>query len=460
MICRAGGVTNPIAMRKKNYLLTVSAIVLFFSVNAQCLTAPPFPACTGTETLVLPNDNIGVGQTKYFYGSVADLSNVKLRGGTLVVCSDLTLTDFALDSGTLFIQPSATLIVNNGAGIVARGNTAVYNAGIFQCLGNYVMDGSYATPLKPNIFMNTSAASWLKMPNQYFVINNPYSSFINNGQADFHGLITDPGTAQGSVCLGFNSQTRMRFLYNKVKNPYIAPAGAACVSVTQYSQFYDTLTVYPNINFCLAPAHTSDASCIPWGCKPNAWGSGQVTTNCSSCSMVLTFLPVDIKKIEATANKNYNEVRWQTAENSNAKFYVQRSVDAVNFTTVDSVKGENKMQYAFKDYSFKNNSYYRITFRKGDKEINSAIAQVTRTDVFDKVYPNPFKNFLIVPMKSHGTKTISVKITDIYGREIIPANMVTSKEGLNLYFNKIAKGIYLITVINGKEKYSYKAMRE
>lgn len=446
-------------MKEKTHILTAFFIVSNFASYAQCLTAPPFPACTGTEPLVVANDNIGLSQTKYFYGSVTDLSNVKLSGGTLVVCADLTLTDFVFDSGILFIQPTATLIVNNGAGIVARGNTAVYNAGTFQCLGNYVMDGSYATALNPNVFINTSLSSRLKMPNQYFVINNPNSKFINNGQADFHGLITDPAAASGSVCLGFNSQTRMRYLYNRAKHPYIAPSGAACVSVRDYSQFYDTLTIYPDINFCLASTHTSDASCIPWGCKPNAWGSGQVTNNCSSCSMVLTFLPVTIKKLEARANANYNEISWQTGDQQKNIFYVQRSIDRYDFTTIDSVKGDNKTHFVFKDYSFENNSYYRISLNKGEKKINSDMVHVKRPDE-EQVYPNPFKSYLIVPLKSKATKSTSIRITDTYGREIIPSNMTVNKNRVYLKFESLAKGIYLIVITNGKDNDSYKVIKE
>lgn len=446
-------------MKQKTNILTAFFIVLYFTVNGQCLTAPAFPACTGTEPLVVVSDNIGVSQTKYFYGPVADLSNVKLSGGTLVVCGDLTLTDFVFDSGVVFIQPMATLIVNNGAGIVARGNTAVYNSGTFQCLGNYVMDGSYASASKPNVFINTSLSSSLKMANQYFVINNPYSKFINNGQADFHGLITDPAAASGSVCLGFNSQTRMRYLYNRSKLPYAAPAGAACVFVSQYSQFYDTLTIYPDINFCLASTHTSDVSCIPWGCKPNAWGSGQVTNNCNSCSMVLTFLAVIIKKIEATANENFNEVNWQTGDQQKTMFYVQRSINRFDFMTIDSVKGDNKTQFAFRDYSFENNSYYRISYNKNGKRINSDIVQVKRQDL-KQAYPNPFKNDFVVPLKSPATKTTIIKITDIYDREIIPSYMIVNKERIYFKLGNLAKGIYLIVVSNGKNKDSYKVIKE
>ena len=85
----------------------------------------------------------------------------------------------------------------------------------------------------------------------------------------------------------------MTVLYNRVKNTYVAPNGPSCVSVSQYSQFYDTLTNFPSVNVCLGNLHNSDASCIPWGCRPNAWGAAQVTVGCATCSSVLTFLPLN-----------------------------------------------------------------------------------------------------------------------------------------------------------------------
>lgn len=451
---RAQGNTNPIAM--KNVSLIICCFFLFhYFPNAQCLIAPAFPACNGTEPMVVANDNINNGQIKYFYGSAASLSNVKLNGGTLVVCTDLTLNELVFDSGILFIQPSAKLVVSNGAGLVVRGNTSVYNAGTFQCMGNYVMDGTYATASKPNLIINTSAASYLKMPNQYFVINNPYSKLINNGLAEFHGLITDPLAAAGSVCLGFNSQTKMTVLYNKAKHPYIAPTGPACVSVTQYSQLYDTLTVYPDINFCLGSTHVSDASCTPWDCKPNAWGSGQVVNNCTTCSMVLTFLPTGINKLEAKAYAGYNQISWQSG-NSQLLFYIQRSLDGVNFFTIDSIKGDNKTQYQVKDY-FKESSYYRLYYYQSNQKVSSNVVEVNRLKNLDAAYPNPFKNYLELPLKG---KPNNITITDINGRTIHSYKAIINDGNARLYFENIPKGMYLVTVIDQTKNRTYKIIKD
>jgi hypothetical protein len=297
------------------------------------------------------------------------------------------------------------------------------------------------------------------MQNQYFVINNPYSKIVNNGVMDFHGLITDPTTAAGSVCLGYNSQVRMTVLYNKVKHPYIAPAGPACVSVSQYSQFYDTLTVYPNINFCLGSGHTSDASCIPFGCKPNAWG-GQVNKNCSNCNTVLTFLAINIKRIEAIDHSNFNEITWQVSDPEKQIFYIEGSIDGTNFRTIDSVKADGKYQYKFRDYSFEDYSYYKIIYYSNNQKISSDVAEVRRAQKPNDVYPNPFKNVLVIPIHSLQAKKISIKITDVYGRQITSFKISVIEERASLYFENIVSGVYLVTATDGQQNHVYKVMKQ
>jgi hypothetical protein len=442
-------------MRKTKLL----ACLLFSaqSLLAQCFTAPDIPVCTGTESLVTNSDNIAVSQTKYFYGAAASLSNVRLNGGTLVICGDVTLTDFVFDSGVLYIQPGANLVVSNGAGLVVRGNTAIYNKGSFQCLGNYVMDGTYATAAKPNIIVNVEPTSQFKMANQYFVINNPYSFFINNGTADFHGLITDPLAATGSVCLGSGSQTRMTVLYNKARLPYVAPSGPACVSVTQYSQFYDTLTASPNVRVCLSSLHNSDASCMPWGCKPNAWGSNaQVTTGCTACATILTTLSADIINLHATSYADFNEIQWQTTTPVQGYFYVERSVDGSHFKAIDSLKAEGKTAFKLQDQFYESLSYYRVTYNSGTKTSKTIEA---KREVANHPHPNPFKNYLRIPLTSP-ERIVSIKILDMLGREITDYRFTLSNKTVLINFGAIAKGIYTIRIIQEKESRIYKVVKE
>lgn len=264
-------------------LLACICQLIALPVFSQCIQPPPLDDCNGTEPSLTDNEILGTGAKKWYYGASTVYNQVTIRGGTLVVCGDLTFTNFNLDSGTVVIRPGARLHIGGGASVVLRGNTSIYNYGTFEVMSNLVLDNSWASATQPNVLINATTSAVFTMSFQYFVINNPYSFFVNNGRADFHGIITDPAAASGSVCLGNSSQTTMRVLYNRSKNPYVAPAGTACVQVSQFSQFYDTLTTSPNINVCLGPSHTSDAGCTASGCRPNAWGAATIFNSCNGC---------------------------------------------------------------------------------------------------------------------------------------------------------------------------------
>lgn len=444
---------------RKTTILLCAALLCHIVSFAQCISSPTFPVSFGTEPLVAPGDHINISQTKYYYGAAVAMSNVKMNGGTLVVTGDLTLNDLVFDSGTVFIHPGATLVINNAAGLILRGNARIYNAGTFQCLGNFVMDGTWATAAKPNLFLNVFSNSYFKMPNQYFVINNAHSWLVNNGIGDFHGIITDPPSAKGSVCLGFNSQTRMRVIYNRAKHPYMAPNGPACVYVDLYSQLYDTLTNYPTINMCLGASHNSDASCIPWGCRPNAWGDAQVTTGCASCASVLTFLSVQFKNVEAVAITAANELRWEIERTPPGKFYIERSPDGNQFTRIDSVVATGATSYRYKDLEKPSSAYYRIVYGNAAQQLASKVVKITAEEKLQHPYPNPFKNALVLPIKTM-QRDMQLRLTDAAGRRINQYKIIYGTDEVKIAFGELPAGLYLLTVNNNGRYTTFKIVRE
>jgi hypothetical protein len=275
----------------RTHTIAVLVSIQIFTITtvcSQCIIAPPVPdACLGTEPVPSDNGTINDGVTKWYYGAPAVFNQLTVKGGTLIVCGDLTINNFFMDSGAIYIRPGAHLRIGGGAGIVLRGKSAIYNYGTLDVTSNMSLDNTWASPTRPNIVMNATRDAVYNNSNQYFTINNPNSFFVNRGKAEFWGLVTDYNAGKGSVCLGNFSQTRMTVLYNNSKHTYIAPEGGACVHVNQFSQFRDTLTKSANVNVCLGASHTSDASCIASGCKPNAWGTTNVYQFCTSCGTIV-----------------------------------------------------------------------------------------------------------------------------------------------------------------------------
>lgn len=278
-------------MRALAMLIGVAFLQLLYQpAFSQCKTAPPLEPCLGTEATVSDNEIILLGTKKWHYGAATTLNQLTLRGGTLIVCTELTINVLNMDSGAIVIRPGAKLTAGGGgSGMIWRGNCAVYNHGRFEITSNISFEGPYATASKPNILMNVTTSSSCRAFN-YLVINNPFSYFVNNGLAEFHGIITDNNAVAGSVCLGRTSQLKQTVLINKIKDAYSAPDNYACVSVYQFSQLTDTLTNDPALLICLSNAHSAATGGAN---KPNAWGTPatHIFSACNTCADV-ALLPV------------------------------------------------------------------------------------------------------------------------------------------------------------------------
>jgi hypothetical protein len=434
---------------------------LFFSNPgySQCRAAPAPPACTGSEALVVDGETISSGVTKWYYGPGVMLNTLTLDGGTLVVCSTLTIDKFYMNAGTIFIRPGGKLVITAGigSGIQFKGNCAIYNYGTCEIQRNLTLENN-ATPATPNLVVNATSSSVFKMSNQYMVVSNNSSWFVNNGYAEFWGIITDVQSSAGSVCLGGGSTTKMAILINKVANTYTAPSGNACVNVFQYSEFYGKLTSDPTVFVCLGPGHTSNSSCIPFGCAPNNWGQAQVFTNCAACGAIAV-LQVEFVNFSATYDdRGFDVLRWETGSPVNdGSFAVLRSADGVKFQLLDSVsppKAGNSVFNYIDKHPLQGNNYYMIRFtRKGaETVINSKVMKT----FFEKVigfnlYPTPFdRKFYINCPK--GTYPLKILLTDMSGHNIRTKYVI---RGVNqpvevTVLDPIETGVYLVHVQTDK----------
>lgn len=440
------------------FLATLNSLQPVFS---QCITPPPLDSCNGTEPLLGDNEILGAGTKKWYYGATTTYNELTMRGGTLVVCGDITIDKFFMDSGTIIIRPGARFVIGGGIGYGAifKGNAAVYNYGTFQCIRNLTLDYPFYGVTQPNIIMNVTASSVFKMSNQYFGINNPNSFFVNNGKADFHGITTDPGAGTSSICLGRGSETKMTVLYNRARLPYIAPNGAACVQVTEYSQFYDTLTRSQSINICLGPNHRSDASCMPWGCRPSAWGTTSLFANCNLCPEI-SILPVSILAFSVTARNQQNELYWKTDMTpGNHIFRIERSGDGKLFNIIDSFALDSltrDIEFRKTDpYIKKGILYYRIkcvNLQSGLINSSKIIKVQNAYAESVSIYPNPFRKtfrVLFAPEKS----PVRLQVLDVSGH--IRVDEVLERKGGSFFDVKMPettnRGTYILKLIYEKD---------
>ena len=443
-------------MRKAIFIFLLLFICRPPTIFSQCLTAPPPPDCYGTELLVVDNEILNEGTTKWYYGSTVILNSLTLNGGTLVISGNLTVDKFYMDSGAIYVRPGARFVIGGGigAGLVLKGNSSIYNYGTFEIQRNLSLENGYATAGKPNRVINATASSIFRMPNQYFVINNIYSWFVNNGVAEFWGIITDQQALPASVCLGKESNTHMAVLINKIAATYRVPDGTACVSVSQLSQFNNKLTNDQGLFACLGSSHNSYSGC--GGCPANNWGAAQVFTSCAGCS-ALTVLSTQFSSFTVVQSGNgENKLSWQTSPvESNGLFKIERSGNGKNYQALDSfiVKETGASLFNSVDKNpMGENNYYMIKYINPATgvTINSKPVKVFSENINGfTVYPVPFDNKFFIGYVADIEKII---LTDMAGRNI--AIRHSTRRDTQLIevevLEKIESGIYIIHIRTGK----------
>lgn len=440
--------------------LSTLALCLFLSFHSfsQCYSPPSPPACTGTETLIMDGDVLTGGTTKWYYGAVATINSLTVDGGTLVVCGDLTVDKFYMNTGAVFIRPEGRLVIGSGigAGLQFKGDCAIYNYGTCEIQRNLTLENN-ATVTTPNRVVNALSTSVFKMSNQYFVINNAHSWFVNNGSAEFWGIITDPQSSAGSVCLGMSSTTSMAVLINKVANTYSAPSGNACVRVSQYSEFYGRLTSSPTLFACLGNGHTSNSGCIPFGCAPNNWGLAQVFTNCAGCA-ALAVLQVNFSSFSAIPDNNQVELKWKmNAATNKGKFTILRSVNGGDYIAIDSIIVKDNETISFKlidKNPLPGNNYYMIQYtnpQTGKKENSKMINVFIENLIGFNLYPVPFDDRLFINCQP-GVYPEKILLTDVIGKNIRTSHTIgeTSRTAEVTVLDKLQPGLYIIHIQTNK----------
>lgn len=170
-------------------------------------------------------------------------------------------------------------------------------------------------------------------------------------------------------------------------------------------------------------------------------------------------LPVEFLSITGKAFDTHNLLSWKTAsEQNNRGFYIERSVNGVNFNEVGFVQGNgtsNVMNaYTFKDADVAKSDrlYYRLRQVDFDSKITySPVVIVSRqmNDFVIKVSPNPVSDVLFI--SNLGDKQIRIKIYAASGKMVFQKTVsaVDGAVSVNMHDAKLANGIYFVSIADG-----------
>lgn len=180
-------------------------------------------------------------------------------------------------------------------------------------------------------------------------------------------------------------------------------------------------------------------------------------------------LPVAYNRFTATPQNSNVSLDWATASESNtSRFDIQRSADAIRFSTIGSVvsKGiSTGSSYSYTDANVlgvlkEKKIYYRIaSVDKDGKTTNSKVLSV------ENIYhalnallaPNPANNITTLSL-TNVTGKASIVLTDLNGKQIWQITTTSNKISIDL--SHFAAGNYLVIIKDDKETRTLKLVKE
>lgn len=176
----------------------------------------------------------------------------------------------------------------------------------------------------------------------------------------------------------------------------------------------------------------------------------------------LTVLPVNITAFSATTRGSFVDLIWQTTnEVNNDYFNVEKSFNAVDFSSIGKVSANTSNSYTFTDAakSIAPTIFYRLAqVDKDGKTTHSNILSVSNNNalvgISASAYPNPALGKAInVKITSAGNKTVALQLTDVTGK-IVATKTVNIATGFNIVTieNNLQHGVYNLQVIDNATK--------
>lgn len=173
-------------------------------------------------------------------------------------------------------------------------------------------------------------------------------------------------------------------------------------------------------------------------------------------------LPIELLSFTAKMNDKEVELTWQTTtETNNYYFVVQRSLDGVNWISIDSVNGAGTTN-SVSNYSYTDDvplfgvSYYRLKQVDFDQKYSYSNIAVVDFDGFEIIdlFPNPSEGNLNLSIKSSLVETVYLTVYNAIGQIITTQQKQIIKGVNNIHIQfEGSTGKYLITVKSTDGKY-------
>ena len=188
-------------------------------------------------------------------------------------------------------------------------------------------------------------------------------------------------------------------------------------------------------------------------------------------------LPVSIFNFGGNIKDDQAYLNWSTAAEINNKgFYVERSKNGKDFTSVGFVKGagnSNKVvSYTYTDASLKDinvsKTYYRLNQVDVDgkstysKVISLSLGNAANAGQW-KLYPNPVKDVATVELNLEAFSKVKAQLVSRDGKTLLNIDKGALNKGTQQFYintQSLAKGSYILRVTIGDKTYSRLLIKE
>jgi hypothetical protein len=182
---------------------------------------------------------------------------------------------------------------------------------------------------------------------------------------------------------------------------------------------------------------------------PISFSTGVVYTDPVCVAAISGTLPIELLSFTASVQNSDVELNWiTTSENNNDYFNIERSVDALNFTSIGAINGAGNsaemISYSSVDHRpFNGVSYYRLVQTDYDgKTSYSNIVAVEFNEYSLAIYPNPFSDETTF-QTTEDLKGASLTVYNSYGHLVKQIKNI-SGQTFTLARENLSGGLYII----------------
>lgn len=166
-------------------------------------------------------------------------------------------------------------------------------------------------------------------------------------------------------------------------------------------------------------------------------------------------LPLKLTSFNVISDENSISLRWTTTNEINVKqFNIEKSYDAVHFSTIGNVAAKNNITqntYSYKDAKLLLPvAYYRLNMiSKDNSQQFSAVVSVKNVAAFKVVvYPNPVASQLVL-MHPKALQNATLQLVTADGKKTGAYNIQQGAVQTTINVSKLNKGVYYILYQNG-----------